>query len=154
MPENMTGYIIFAVLIIVLIWVWSRWRHRGGGTSRLQSAINMISDVNENLKLLEQRRINPQSTRKFKTGAWRAYQDKMDYLEPETFTSLKDSFTLIEEMNAEIEVARKSNSTDSLRDIPLDKLRDPLTRSKQGLVKWLRENLQSESINRRGLFGF
>jgi hypothetical protein len=36
----------------------------------------------------------------------------------------------------------------------LDKLKVPLTKSKEGMVKWLRGNLQSETQTRRGLFGF
>ncbi len=154
MSDRWTSLVIFVILIIFLLWVWSRWKGKGRGTSRLQSAINMISDVNENLKLMEQRRVNPQLTKKFKTGAWNAYQDKLDYLEPETVTSLKETFTLINEFNTEIEIAKKSSSADTLQTMPLDKLKEPLDKSKEGLVKWLRANIQSETISRRGLWGF
>jgi hypothetical protein len=152
MAENWTSYIIFIAVILILIWILTRTRKRT--TPRLQSAINMIADINENLKILETRRINPQSPKKFKTGAWRAYQEKLDFIEAETLIALKETYTLINEMNEKIEIAKKSQSLATLQALPLDKLKDPLTKSKEGMMSWLRANLQAETLTRRNLFGF
>jgi hypothetical protein len=152
MAENWTSYLIFAALIIILLWTLTRGRKRG--TPRLQSAINLISDVNDNLKILENRLINPQSAKKFKMGAWRAYQDRLDFFEADTLNALKETYTIISEMNEKIEIARKSQSLSTLQDLPLETLKEPLAKSKEGMVKWLRANLQAETQTRRSLFGF
>jgi hypothetical protein len=152
MAGDWTGYLIFAALIIALLWAVTRGRKRS--TPRLQSAMNMIFDVNENLKLLETRRINPQSPKKFRTGAWRIYQDKLDFFGAETLAALKETYTIIYDMNLKIEVAKKSQSLNTLQDLPLDKLKEPLAKSKDGMVDWLKANLQAESQSRRSLFGF
>ena len=150
--ESWLSWVIFAVLIGFLLWTLTR--RRGRGTPRLQTAIAVISDVNENLKVLETRQANPQSTKKFKTGAWKAYQDKLDFLDPATVASLKESSTLIEEFNQRIESARKTRSMATLQDMPLDKLKEPLSKSKEGLVQWLKANLQEEmKPTRRGCLG-
>jgi hypothetical protein len=150
--NNWTSYIIFIALILILIFILFRTRKRS--TPRLQSAIGMISDVNENLKILETRRMNPELPKKFKTGAWKAYQDRLDYFEAETLKALTESYKLINEMNEQIEVARKTQSLSTLKDLPLDKLKEPLAKSKEGMVNWLRANIQAESQSRRNLFGF
>jgi hypothetical protein len=154
MNDRWSMLLILVLLGVALIWIWSRWKGKGRGSNRLQSAINLIADVNENLKLIEQRRITPQSTKKFKTGVWKVNQDRLDFLDPETITSLTEAFKLIGESNNEIEVAKKGGSIEVLQNLPLDKIKTPLTKGKEGLVKWLRANLQSEMMSRRGLFGF
>jgi hypothetical protein len=152
MAENWTSYILFVALILILIWTLTRTRKRS--TPRLQSAIGMISDINENLKILETRRLDPQSPKKFKTGSWRVYQDRLDYFDAETLTALKETYTLIGEMNEKIEIAKRTQSLSSLQELPLDKLKEPLAKSREGMVKWLRANLQTETQSRRNLFGF
>jgi len=152
MAENWTSYIIYIALILILIFTLTRTRKRS--TPRLQSAIGMIADINENFKILETRRINPQSPKKFKTGAWKAYQDRLDYFESETLTALKETYNLINEMNERIEIARRSQNLSTLQDLPLDKLKEPMSKSREGMVKWLRANLQAETQTRRNLFGF
>jgi hypothetical protein len=153
MENNWTSYIIFIAVILMLLWVLFRTRKRSS-TPRLQSAIGMISDINENLKILETRRLNPESPKKFKTGSWKAYQDSLDYFEPETLKALTETYKLIKEMNERIEIAKKTQSLSTLKDLPLDKLNEPMVKSKEGMVRWLRANIQAESQSRRNLFGF
>jgi hypothetical protein len=152
MAGDWTSYLIFAVLIIILLWTLTRGRKRG--TPRLQSAIHLISDINDNLKILENRRIDPQSNKKFKTGAWRAYQDRLDFFETDTLNALKETYTIIDEMNVKIEIAKKSQSLSTLQDLPLEKLKEPMAKSKEGMVKWLKANLQAETQTRKSMFGF
>jgi hypothetical protein len=152
MADNWSWFIVLIALILILIWVLTRTRKHA--PPRLQSAIGMISDINENQKILETRRIDPQSPKKFKTGAWKAYYEKCDYFDAETLAALKETYTLINDMNLKIEIAKKTQSLETLKELPLDKLKDPLTKSKDGMVKWLRDNLQTETQSRRNIFGF
>ena len=61
------SYIIFAAIIILLFWILTRGRRRGGSSGRLQTAIAVISNVNDNLKIMENHITNKESTKKFKT---------------------------------------------------------------------------------------
>jgi hypothetical protein len=67
---------------------------------------------------------------------------------------LQESFTIIEDFNTKIEAANKSYSPEVLQEISLDKLKEPLMKSKQGLVVWLKANLQTEMQSRRSMWGF
>ena len=150
--DNWLSWVIFVVLIGFLLWTLTR--RRGRGTPKLQTAIGVISEVNDDLRILETRQANPQSNKKFKAGAWKTYQEKLDFLDPATVASLKESFTLIEEFNQRIESAKKTKSLATLQDMPLDKLKEPLAKSKEGLVVWLKANLQEEmKPTRRGCLG-
>jgi len=120
----------------------------------LQVAIALIADVNDNLKILENHRIDPASTKKFRDRSWKAYQEKLDFMDASTSLAIKDCFTLISEVNEKIDIARRNKSPATLQELPLEKLRELLAKSKDGLVSWLRVNLQSEMRTRHGPFGF
>lgn len=144
--------ILFIVVIIVLIWLVTR--RRGRDSPRLQVAIALIADINDNLKIMENHRIDPASIKKFKDRSWKAYQEKLDFMDVPTALAIKECFSLISEINEKIDVARKSQSPAILQELPLEKLRESISKSKEGLVAWLRANLQSEMRSRRGPFGF
>jgi hypothetical protein len=145
--------IIFVVVIVLLIWFVMRGR-RGRESPRLQVAIALTASVNDNLRIIETHRIDPGSTKKFKESAWKSYGEKLDFLDVPTVTALKESYTLIAEINATIDSAKRDKNTAILQGLPLEKLKDPLARSKDGLVLWLRANLQSEMRHSKGPFGF
>ncbi len=144
--------ILFVAVIVLLIWFVMRGRRREG--PKLQVALAMIANVNDNLKIMETHRIDPLSTKKFKAGAWKSYSDKHDFLDAHTVPALKESFNLIAEFNNTINSAKKDKNPAILQGLPLDKLKDPLSRSKDGLVLWLRANLQTEMRHGRGPLGF
>ncbi len=153
MGRDWTSIIILAIIVIALIWFIGRRGKRG--TPKLQVMLGLISDVNDNIKLLETRRINPQSTKKFRGRSWKAYQDKLDFLDATTVNTLKETFNLVSDFNEQIELAKKSQTTATLQELPLDKLKQPLTKSKEVLVQWLRANLQTElGPTRRNTWGF
>jgi hypothetical protein len=143
---------LFVIVIALIIWFFTR--RRGRESPRLQVAIALIANVNDNLRIMETHRIDPQSTKKFKDGAWKGYGDRLEFLDVPTAAALKDSFAIISEFNEKIESAKNTRSTIVLRDLPLEKLKEPLAKSKEGLVQWLRANLQDEMRTRRGPFGF
>jgi hypothetical protein len=147
------SYIIFAAVILLLLWVLTRGRRRGSG--RLQIVISLISNVNDNLKIMETHANNKQSTKKFKTREWSYYQDKVDFIDQSIVDELKKSYFTMNDFNREIDLARQNRNTVSLMQLPIENLRDPLIKGKQGLAQWLRDNIQKEMASRRGgLFGF
>lgn len=147
-------YLIFLALIVFL--VWSYTRRRKMGTPKVDAAIAILTNVNDNIQVMENRLTNWQSKKKFQTGAWKFYKDKVEFLDAPLITSINETFVLAEDFNARIDSARKNKVLATLQDMQVDKLREPLTKSKEGLVIWLKANLQTEIQNkkRRGFFGF
>ncbi len=155
MSGNWSSILIFVLIIGVLLWWLGR---RGGGrrgTQKLQAAIGLISNVNDNIKILGIHRAEPQSTKKFRDGSWKVHQDKLDFLDTATVNALKETFSLVSDFNEKIGLAKKTKTTATLQELPLDKLNEPLAKSKEGLVQWLKANLQSEmGSTRRNTWGF
>lgn len=151
--SNWQSYIIFAVLVLFLLWILTRGR--GRSSNRVQATINLISNVNDNLKIMETHLTNKQSTKKFKTGDWSFHMDKLDFIDQSIVDELKKSYFTMNDFNNKIEIARRNKDTVPLAELPIENLKDPLIKGRQGLAKWLRENIQTEmSKHRGGLFGF
>jgi hypothetical protein len=152
MSEN--WWIILIIIAILLVWTF--FRRKSSATPKLDTAIGIITDVNNNLRVVEVRQAEPASKKKFSDGNWRRYQDKLEFLDAAVVSALKEAFTLVEELNSKIDVAKKNNTLSALQDLPLENLKGLLTTSKKGLADWLKANMQSELQNtkRRTWLGF
>lgn len=114
----------------------------------------ILSDVSENIKILEERSANPQSARKFINKGWLRFKDKIGFLESADIAYIDEAFTLTDEFNAKIDLARKNRSLGTLQEMPVERLRESLNKSKTALSDWLRVNYQKEMDNKKkGLFG-
>jgi hypothetical protein len=62
---------------------------------------------------------------------------------------------MAEEFNREIDAAKTYKSSSYLANINVDKLRESLTKSKQGLDEWFAANKDKKELmpKKRGLFG-
>ena len=100
---------------------------------------SLLSDINHNQKLIETSSIQLQM-KKFKTGTWKRNKGKIDYISPDLYNTLADTYEIAEEFNQDIDAAKKYKSTSYLVGIPMDRLRKPLDKSAQGLEEWLQEN--------------
>jgi hypothetical protein len=155
MTNDWPSYLIFAVIILLAIWVYSRGRRRKGVNSpKMQTIMGAISLVDDNLKIFEKHRTDNQSTKKFKTIEWVFYKDKLDIIDPDSLVSLNQAFALMEGFNEKIEIARKSKDTAILQGLPIESLKEPLYKGRQGLAQWLKANIMTETAGRRGPFGF
>jgi hypothetical protein len=110
--------------------------------------------VDSDLKIVEARMSDPQSKKKFQTSAWKSYKEKLTFLDANTTSALNTAFDMAEEFNSRIDVARKSNSLATLQDMPVEKLKAPLTTGKEGLVAWLKRSVDTEQQSNRGCRGF
>jgi hypothetical protein len=145
---------VFIILLLGVL-VWSMTRRKRAGNSPGDAAIGILGDVNMNLKLLDERMTNYNSKKKFQTGSWKLYRNKLTFLDPTLFSSISESFTLAEDFNSRIDSARKNKIMATLQDMPLEKMRGPLNKSKEGLTTWLRTSYQSEAqTNQRRGCGF
>jgi len=117
--------------------------------------MGILSDVSDNIKIMESRIANPQLKTKFELANWRRFKDKVGFLDDEVITSLDEAFALAGEFNAGTNSIRNNKTLAAVQDMQLDKLKEPLSKSKAGLSDWLRANYQTEMQNskKRGIFG-
>lgn len=146
-------YILIPLIILIVFTFFFR-RRRGAEKTETDIAGSLFYDVNTNLKLVEN--FSYQGRRsKFKTDSWKRNSEKIDFLDASLRGDLADAFTLAETFNQEIEAAKKYKSTTYLTTIDVDKLKSPLTKSKEGLEGWLKVNMQQHGpdAGRRGCMG-
>jgi predicted nucleic acid-binding Zn-ribbon protein len=143
------------IIVIAAMVIWSFMRRRKSGNTKVDAAVAVLANVNDNLRVLQERMNNWQSRKKFQTKSWQMYQDKLDSLDPALMSALNTAFVLADEFNARIDIARRNNMMATLQDMQLEKLQGPLMKSKEGLIEWLKTAYQNDSSmnQRRGCLG-
>lgn len=147
---------IIVIVVIFLLLVLSVYiRLRRTREAPLGRVISILSNINHNVKLVDNFSFRRQAG-KLKTSGWKRNKDRVDFLPQELRQTLAQAFEMSEEINERIAAARKFKSDSYMAGIDVSKLKAPLANSKQQLTEWLRENLQNPQFlpkRRRGLFG-
>jgi hypothetical protein len=138
-------YIFIIVIVLLLVWSLTRRKKQSSGNVNVDAVSGVLGNVNENLRVMEERLTNWQSKKKFQTKAWMTYKDRLTFLDSSLNSSINESFAIAEDLNTRIDTAKKNNAMATLQDMPIEKLRDPLTKSRDGLTTWLRTNFQNEA---------
>ncbi|MFC1914323.1 hypothetical protein ACFLXF_03530 [Chloroflexota bacterium] len=144
------GVLIFGLLIFNIY-----AKKRKSDKSPIGMAAGIFSDVNKNLKLLENFSFHWRIG-KLKSGNWQRNKNKIDFLPVELRSTLSKTFDLVGEVNQRVEAAQKYKSDSYMAGIDIDKLKEPLTWSKERLQEWIQDNYQNPEYmpkKRRGLFG-
>lgn len=150
-----TGGTLFIVIIMVLLLVVGIFlRLRREQKTPLGMVTVLLSEVNQNQKLIETFNFHWR-TKNFKAGSWQRNKARIDFLPQELLATLSNAFGIAEDFNERIDAAKKYKSDSYMASIQVDKLKLPLTKSKQALEEWLQENMQNPEYlpKRRGLFG-
>ena len=145
--------LIVLIPLIFLIFFQLFFRKRRMENTPLEVVSGFLSEVNQNQALMEAFLISWQA-KKFKTGSWQRNKNKLDFLDQSLQNALADAFGLAEEYNREMDSAKKYKSPSYLANINVEKLREPLARSKRGLEEWFRVNTGQKEMpaGRSGLF--
>jgi len=130
------AYLIPVIILIVTNVFFRKQKER---KARLSMVRSLLSEISYNQKLMEAFSLQWQ-TKKFKTATWKRNKDKMDYIDPGLHYTLADAYEIAEGFNREIDAAKKHKSVSYLAGIRVDRLKEPLARSKQGLEEWLALN--------------
>ncbi len=147
--KNIT--VLLPLIILILFQVFLK--KRKGERTPLEVVGSLLSEVNQNQKLMEAFLFHWQ-VKKFKTGSWERNKNKLDFLSQSLQNALSDVFGLAEDFNRQIDNAKKYKSSSYLANISVDKGRGRLARRKQGLGEWLEANIgRKELPRRRSLFG-
>jgi len=143
---------IFSYLIPVVVFILFNvfFRKQQEQKRRQQVVRSLLSEIDYNQKLMEAFLFKWQA-KKFKTGTWKSNKDKMDYIDQSLHNTLAGVYEIAEGFNRDIEAAKKHKSVNYLAGIEVDRLREPLARSKQGLEEWLElDKRQKEMIKPGG----
>lgn len=132
---------IFSYLIPVIIFILFNvfFRKQQEQKRRLTVVKSLLSEIDHNQKLMEAFLFQWQA-RKFKTGTWKRNKGKMDYIDQGLHATLAGAYGVAEEFNREIDTAKKHRSASYLAGIRVDRLREPLAKSKQELEEWFELN--------------
>lgn len=150
MTDSKITWLVFLALAILLFWNFTR---RNSGGTNVEVAISIQANVNDCLKTIDIRLADPLSKRKFQVANWKAFGKKTGFLSSELGGILNEAFTIAIDFNQKIDAARKNNRLSDLRDLPVENLRGPMLKAKEGLAAWMRTESKDELNNRRGCMG-
>ena len=139
------SYLVPVIIFILFNVFFKKQQER---KRRLTVIRGLLSEIDYNQKLMEAFSFQWQA-KKFKTGNWKRNKDKMDYIEQSLHATLTSAYEIAEGFNREIDTAKKYKSASYLASIQMDRLREPLAKSKQGLEEWLQLNKGKEKIFKR-----
>ena len=143
--EDIGKFLTYLIPIIIIVLTNVVFKKHKQQQTKLKVVRSLLSEIDFDQKLIEAFSLQWQ-TRKFKTGTWKRNKDKMDYIDPGLRYVLADAFEIAEEFNREIDAAKKHKSTSYLAGIRVERLTEPLARSKQGLEEWLELNQSKKKL--------
>jgi len=142
-----TNVLIFLAILFLLAFNIFIRKYRGERTP-VEVVKSLLSEIIHNQKLIEDFQFHLQ-VKKFKAESWKRNKTKVDFLDQSLQTALADAFSMAERFNQDIDAAKKHKSTSYLSSISVDKLKEPLAKSKQGLEEWLQANVEKPQLAKR-----
>ena len=127
--------LLVVISVIILLQFFLR-RGRKAKTTNREITQNLLSEVRLDLAITEVFNFHWR-TKTFMTTSWQMNKTKLDFLDQSLQVALSEAFIMAEDFNRQIKAAKKYRSTSYMTNIDVDKLKEPLTKSKQGLEQWL-----------------
>jgi hypothetical protein len=152
MSNDWTVWGFFILIAALLVWNFTRRRKSGG--MNLDIAMGILANVEDCLKTIEIRLADPLSNKKFQNASWKAFGKKTGFLNSDLQSTLTEAFGLVEDFNHKINTARKNKMMSTLQDLPVETLKVPMLKAKEGLAAWVKSSYQEEQKNRRGCMRF
>lgn len=144
------GQVLSYLVPVVAFIVFNIFFRKHQEQKRQQQVVHsLLSEIDYNRQLMETFLFKWQS-KKFKTGTWKSNKDKMNYIDQSLHNTLAGAYAIAEEFNGEIEAAKKHKSSSYLAGIQVDRLKEPLAKSKQGLKEWLELNKRAKEMPKPG----
>lgn len=137
---------VLGIAFLIAINLFLKSRHQARKPAEM--VLSLLSEINHNQKLVEDFQFHL-NVKKFKTENWKTNKTKVDFLGQSLLTTLDTAFSMTESFNHDIDTPKKYKSTSYLTVISVDKLKEPLAKSKQGLEKWLQVNIEQPQLARR-----
>ena len=112
---------------------------------RVSVVKSLLSETDYNSKLAESFSLRSQM-KKFKTATWKRNRDKMDYIDQSLRSILASTYEIADELNGDMDAAKKHESASYVAGIGTSKLIEPLAKSKRGLEEWLALNKGKKTV--------
>lgn len=143
--------IIIAVLVLLLLQFFF-WRPKPEKT-RQDIAHSLLTEVKLNQAVAGIFGLR-EKPKKFEVTSWQRNKNRLDFLNESLQVALSDAFGMIEDFNRQIQMAKKHRSSSYMANLSVDKLKEPLSKSKQGLEEWFLINTgkKEPSLKYPGLF--
>ena len=125
---------IIAAVIVVLLLQFLFWRPKPDRTQQ-EIAQNLLTEVKLNQGLVGIFGFR-QKPKKFEVTSWQRNKNRLAFLNESLQSALSDAFDMVEDFNRQIDMAKKHRSTSYMANLNVDKLKEPLAKSKQGLEEW------------------
>ena len=129
--------IILAIIGFILLQFFLK--KRKPATTHREIAQSLLTEVKLNQALAESYHLR-QKPKKFETVSWQRSKNKLDFLSQSLQVVLSDAFTAVEDFNRQIEAAKRYKSASYMVNMSVDKVKQPLDKSRQGLEEWLLRN--------------
>ena len=146
--------IILIPLILLIVFNLFFRRRKKAEKTQPEIAMGLLSEVAINQQIAETF-LQRSQLKKFRTGSWQRNQEKLDFLDQKLQDELAKTFSMAEEFNRAVDATRKFKSPSYLEGISVDRLKESLTRSRQGLEEWFESNKDQAMTTpgRRGCLG-
>ena len=147
----------FVIVIVAIFGVFALLRRpRGPVRGRAEQVRTLLGEVNIAQALVDNYGARPVPLA-FQTGTW--FANKFDYLSEALRKDLDTVFGMARDFNDRLKIAKKGRPASVKVELDIEKMREPLVRSKKGLEDWLLSNVGTLERKQKyptmlgGLFG-
>jgi len=130
--------VVLVLLLVLSVFIQGLRTRR----SPMGKVVGIASNVRYNGRLCQSIGEN-RATGRFKTGAWDKHRNSVDFLPAELRFELSNLFESINEINANIDAARKHGSQSYLSASDVEKLKVPLASCGEQLKEWVYANMNN-----------
>ena len=127
--------------LIALIAVSFIMRRRKSEKNPQEMVTSIILDLNMNQKIMDEFDYQKRP-KKLKTGAWGRNEAKISFLGESLRSDLSKFFRMAEDFNQQVDSAKRLGSTIHLSGISVERMTEPLSKSREGLSEWLKVNME------------
>lgn len=137
------GVLAVVLSLVLILALFSFLRGRGGVRQHPEVAQFLLYDVKMNQALVEAFHMQ-EKPRRFEKSNWEINKNKIGFLDESLKETLKMTFGMVEDLNQDIKLARKSKT--SYQSINVTKLVEPLATCRKGLEDWMMENVGTTEL--------
>jgi hypothetical protein len=131
----------FIIPLIILIVFSIFMRRRRAENTPQDIASSLLNDLNADQGIIERFGTATKPT-KLKIGSWDRNNNKLGFLDDATRTNVANFFKMAEDFNMQIETAKRYKTSSYLSGINVEKMKEPLAKSREGLQEWIKVNMQ------------
>ncbi len=127
---------IIIIVIALLVLQFVIRRRRSPEATQIEIVQNLVSEVSIDLRLAEIL-ISGEQVKRLLTTAWQLNKNKLDFLDTALQSDLNDAYMIAEDFNQQVAASKKYKSITYIASINAERLKEKLTKSKEGLEQWL-----------------